>query len=164
MYVRKAVIPDVRAIHRILNYYGNQGLLLQRSLSELYDHLRDYYVVEGVPPAGPETVPGNAADTVVGVCGLGICWEDIAEVKSLAVREDQQGKGLGALLVEACLDEARHLGLKHVFTLTYVPGFFEQLGFKVIEKTVLPHKIWADCLKCPKVPDCDEIALMLDLA
>ena len=141
MRIKKAVIEDIKAIHQILNHYAGQGVLLPRSLSELYDHLRDYFVLKDVDKGG----------LLHGVCGLGICWEDLAEIKSLAINENQQGKGFGGLLVEACLEDARFFGLKKVFTLTYVPGFFKRLGFDEVEKSALPHKIWSDCLKCPKI-------------
>jgi amino-acid N-acetyltransferase len=153
MHIRKAIIRDIKEIHRLLNHYADQGLLLPRSLSELYDHLRDYVVL----------VSEDHRPSIHGVCGLRICWEDLAEIKSLAVSEDQQGKGLGIRLVETCLEESRTLGIKKVFTLTYVPDFFIKLGFHVVEKAVLPNKIWADCLNCPKFPDCDETALMINL-
>jgi len=153
MAIRKAVIEDIKVIHKILNHYADKGLLLPRSLSELYDHLRDFFVWE----------IGYQTNSIQGVCALGICWEDLAEIKSLAVAEAHQGKRLGSQLVEACFDEARGLGLKSVFTLTYVSDFFERLGFREVEKSVLPHKIWADCLKCSKFPDCDEKALMIEL-
>jgi amino-acid N-acetyltransferase len=81
----------------------------------------------------------------------------------LAVEEEDQKKGIGAKLVKACLEESRLLGAKKVFALTYQPEFFERLGFKKVEKTVLPHKIWTDCLKCVKFPDCDEIAVVREL-
>jgi amino-acid N-acetyltransferase len=124
---------------------------LPRSLSEIYDHLRDFSVIEDVN------------GSIMAVCSLGICWEDLGEIRSLAVIERHQGKKFGTLLVENCLEEAVSLGLKKVFALTYVPVFFTKLGFRVIEKSTLPHKIWADCLKCPKFPDCDEIAMLRDL-
>ena len=150
--VRKAVIEDVEPIHEILNAFAAQGQLLSRSLSDLYEHLRAYYVLE--------TDPGKR---IQGVCGLGICWKDLAEIESLAITEAFQGQGLGRKLVDACLREAAALGLHKVFTLTYVPEFFIKRGFYEVDKSCLPHKIWADCLKCPKFPDCDETALMLQL-
>ncbi len=153
MHIRKAIISDVYSIHRILNSNAEKDLLLPRSLSSLYDHLRDYFVL----------VDKKQGNEINGVCGLGICWEELAEIRSLAVAEDQQGKGSGSRLVEACLDEAKSIGLKKVFVLTYVPEFFKKLGFKEVDKSVLPHKIWADCLNCPKFPDCDETALMIDI-
>ena len=148
--IRKALIPDVREIHRLLLDYARDGLLLSRSLAELYESLRDFYVFE---------VDGR----VVGTAALNICWEDLAELRSLAVHPDYNGRGVGRELVLACLDEARRLGLRKVFALTYKQVFFEKLGFKVIEKSQLPHKIWGDCMKCAKFPDCDEIALSIDL-
>ena len=151
--IRKTDIKDIRSIHELLGYYADQGLLLPRSLSELYVHLRDFFVIED----------RNKKGSVIAVCALGICWEDLAEIRSLAVAQDQQGKGLGAQLVEVCLEEARSLGLKKVFALTYIPEFFSGLGFTEVEKSTLPHKVWADCLKCPKFPDCDEIAMILEL-
>ena len=150
--IRKAVAADVEVAHKILNFFAEKGLLLPRSLSELYDHLRDYFVLE-VDQGG----------VIQGICGLGICWSDLAEIESLAVSEEHQGKGFGRKLVDACLREARLLGINKVFTLTYVPDFFLKFRFREVEKAVLPQKIWADCLKCPKFPNCDETALMLDL-
>jgi len=148
--IRKALIPDVKEIHRLLLDYARDGLLLSRSLAELYEMLRDFYVFE---------VDGK----VVGTAALNICWEDLAELRSLAVHPDYNGRGAGKELVQACLDEARRLGLRRVFALTYKQAFFEKLGFAVIEKSQLPHKIWGDCMKCAKFPDCDEIALSIDL-
>jgi amino-acid N-acetyltransferase len=100
---------------------------------------------------------------VIGICALHLCWEDLAEIRSLAVREGDRKKGIGAKLVKACLAEANTLRIKRVFALTYEPAFFERLGFKKVDKAVLPHKIWTDCLKCVKFPDCDEIALVKEL-
>ena len=150
--IRKAIIQDIKPIHKLLSHYGEQGSLLSRPLVELYEHLRDFFVVEGSNPKSP----------IIGVCALGICWEDLAEIRSLAVIPDQQGKNYGSQLVEICLQEALSLGLKRVFTLTYEPDFFSKLGFKEIEKSTLPHKIWADCIRCAKFPDCDEIAMMIE--
>jgi amino-acid N-acetyltransferase len=151
--IRKAVIDDIRHVHRLLGGYGEKGLLLARPLSELYDHLRDFSIL----------VDGKSPESVVGMCALGICWEGLAEIRSLAVAETYQGKGYGAQLVRGCLREAVALGITRVFALTYVEGFFASLGFRRVEKSVLPHKIWADCLKCSKFPDCDESAMMVDL-
>lgn len=148
--VRKAVIPDARDIHRLLLGYARDGLLLSRSLAEIYESIRDFYVYE-------------ADGKVIGTAALNICWENLAELRSLAVHADFNGRGAGRDLVLACLDEARQLGISRVFALTYKQAFFEKLGFAVIEKSELPHKIWGDCMKCAKFPDCDEIALSIDL-
>jgi len=99
----------------------------------------------------------------MGTCTLCISWEDLGEIRSLAVVEEAQGRGLGSKLVEACLAEAVELGLSRVFVLTLTREFFSRFGFRDIEKSQLPHKIWADCIHCPKFPDCDEIAMILEL-
>jgi amino-acid N-acetyltransferase len=151
MAIRKAVVKEVGEIHKLLCRYADQGLLLPRSLSEIYDHLRDFSVIEDVN------------GSIIAVCALGVCWEELGEIRSLAVIEGHQGKNFGTLLVENCLEEAVSLGLNKIFALTYVPDFFIKVGFRMIEKSTLPHKIWADCLKCPKFPDCDEIAMIRDL-
>ena len=151
--LRKAKIQDVKSIHAILTHYANQSLLLPRSLSELYDHLRDFYVIEN------SEIKGN----LLGVSTLGISWEDLGEIRSLAVVEESQKRGLGSKLVEACLAEVVELGLRKVFVLTLIKDFFTRFGFKEVEKSLLPHKIWADCIKCPRFPDCDEIAMILEL-
>jgi len=151
--IRKAKIHDVKSIHGILTYYANQALLLPHSLSELYNHLRDFYVIEN------SEVKGG----LLGVCSLSISWEDLGEIKSLAVVKERQKRGLGSRLIEACLSEAVELGLSKVFVLTLIKDFFARFGFKEVEKSLLPHKIWADCVKCPRFPDCDEIAMVLEL-
>ncbi|OEU74675.1 MAG: acetyltransferase [Desulfuromonadales bacterium C00003093] len=148
--IRHAKISDARAIHQLLLSYANDGQLLGRSLSEIYEIIRDFYIYE-------------ENGEVLGIGILEICWEDLAEVRSLAVASGQQGKGIGHKIVECCLEEARGLGIKRVFALTYQPEFFKHLGFYDIEKSELPQKIWGACLKCVKFPDCDELALAIDL-
>lgn len=148
--IRRARIPDAKAIHKLLVDYAREGLMLPRSLSEIYEAIRDFYVYED-------------EGRVLGTVCLHICWEDLAEVRSLAVAADQSGRGIGRRLVEACIEEAREVGLKRVFALTYQEEFFGKLGFRHIEKSELPHKIWGDCLKCAKFPDCDEISMCIDL-
>ncbi len=148
--LRRARIPDARSIHALLLSFARDGQLLGRSLANIYDAIRDFYVYE---------VDGK----ILGVGALAICWEDLAEVRSLAVSADQQGQGIGRLLVEQCLVEARDLGLKRVFALTYQPEFFKKLGFSDIEKSELPQKVWGDCINCVKFPDCDEYALAINL-
>ncbi|MFA5516724.1 MAG: N-acetyltransferase [Desulfuromonadales bacterium] len=148
--IRKARISDAKAIHKLLADFARDGLMLPRSLSDLYEAIRDFYVFE-------------EAGQVVGTVCLHICWEDLAEVRSLAVAKDNSGQGIGRQLVVACLDEARQVGVHRVFALTYQQAFFEKLGFGLIEKSELPHKIWSDCLKCAKFPDCDEISVSIDL-
>lgn len=146
--IRKAIIADTRDIHRLLLNYARDGLVLPRSLAELYESIRDFYVeVE--------------AERVIGTAALNICWEDLAEIRSLAVNAEYGGRGIGRRLVQSCLDEARELGIRRVFALTYQPEFFQKLGFSEIEKSELPQKIWGDCMKCAKFPECDEIAMSI---
>jgi len=148
--IRKAKLKDVKEIQRLIKLYSSRGDMLPRSLSELYDHLRDFFV-------------SIRNRKVVGICALHICWEDLAEVRSLAVEEEARNRGVGAKLVEACLKESKELGVKRIFALTYRPEFFEKVGFKIVDKAVLPHKIWTDCLKCVKFPGCDEIAVVKEI-
>jgi amino-acid N-acetyltransferase len=150
--VRKARISDVRPIQQLLAAYARQGKLLARSLSELYTHLRDMFVY----------VDGESGQ-VIGCCSLHIVWENLAEIRSVAVSEDYIGQGVGRQLVTATLEEARDLGIARLFVLTYETSFFEHLGFHPVDKNSLPHKIWADCIHCPKFPECDENAMILDL-
>ncbi|HEX9899816.1 MAG TPA: RNA 3'-terminal phosphate cyclase [Candidatus Methylomirabilis sp.] len=147
--VRKARAEDVPAIQKLVAYFAARGELLPRTLNEIYQHLRDFFVCE---------LHGE----VVGIAALSLYWEDLAEVRSLAVAEGQGGKGLGAALVNACLEEAARLGIRRVFALTYRPGFFEKLGFQGIDKRALPQKIWKDCIRCAKFACCDEVALIRD--
>ena len=148
--IRKARISDVPAVQRLVNSFADRGDLLHRSLNELYENLRDYFVIED------ET-------EIVGCCALHVNWEDLAEIKSLVVSEVAQGEGLGKRLLEACVGEAHDLGVARLFALTYKPGFFEKNGFQRVDKADLPQKIWTECVRCPKFPDCGEEALVLTL-
>lgn len=148
--IRKAQIKDVKDIQKLLTSYANRGDMLSRSLSELYESLRDFYVCE-------------EDGKLMGTAALHIVWENLAEVRSVAVVEDVARKGIGSQLVQACVAEARAVGLKRIFCLTYKPDFFEKHGFLLVDKSELPHKVWGDCLKCVKFPDCDENAMILDL-
>ena len=150
--IRKASIDDIKQIHSILSIYSKQGVLLARSLSDLYDQIRDFIV-----STDPEI------NDFAGTCSLHICWENIAEIRSLAVLEGYKGRGLGTKLVKSCMEEAVEMGMKKIFVLTYVPDFFKKLGFFSVDKSVLPHKVWRDCINCVKFPDCDEEAMMLDI-
>ena len=144
-------MADVKAIQRLIAEYARKGDMLPRSLSDIYENLRDYFVYE------------DGGD-VIGSAAIHIMWEDLAEVRSLAVQEGRMRRGVGTQLVEACISEAIVLGIARVFALTYKPEFFEKLGFQRVDKAELPHKIWTDCLKCAKFPDCDEIALVADFS
>ncbi len=125
--------------------------MLSRSLSELYDNIRDFHVCQ-------------VGEQIVGVCALHIVWEDLAEVKSLAVLPAFQGQGVGSSLARACLEEAEELAVHQVFTLTDKEGFFEKIGFQQADKNVLPQKVWGECVKCFKFPDCNEVAMIYKLS
>ena len=148
--LRKAEIKDVKEIQKLLTHFANRGDMLSRSLSELYEAIRDFYISE-------------EEGRLLGTAALHIVWEDLAEIRSVAVSEEAGRKGVGTQLVQACIDEAREIGLKRVFCLTYKPNFFGKFGFRIVDKSELPHKVWGDCMKCVKFPDCDEIAMVLDL-
>lgn len=151
--IRKAKINDVKQIHGILQEYGNRGELLPRPLSKIYDHLRDFWVYVD-----------EKENHLLGCCALQFCWEDLAEIRSLAVHPEHIGKRIGKKLTEAALTEAVSYGIKKVFALTYKPGFFNQFGFVQIDRSALPMKIWGDCIMCIKFPDCDEIAMMKEIS
>ncbi len=148
--IRKAHIADVKDIQKLLMTFANRGDMLSRSLSELYESLRDFYVFE-------------EDGIILGAAALHIVWDELAEVRSVAVSEDAGRKGIGSVLVQACIAEAHEIGLKRIFCLTYKPDFFAKHGFRLVDKAELPHKVWGDCIKCPKFPDCDENAMILDL-
>ncbi|QXE92192.1 N-acetyltransferase [Geomonas subterranea] len=148
--IRKARIGDVKEIQKLLTNFASRGEMLSRSLSELYEALRDFYVFE-------------EEGRLLGTSALHIVWEDLAEVRSVAVAESAGRRGIGSQVVGACIEEARSLGLKRLFCLTYKPDFFAKFGFKIADKSELPHKVWGDCIKCVKFPDCDEIAMILEL-
>ena len=150
MKPEKARIGDVPQIHKLINYFADKGEMLARPLSEIYENIRDYFVVRD-------------GEWVLACAALHVSWSDLAEIKSVAVIEDNQKQGFGDQLVESCLKEAKELGISNVFCLTYKPVFFEKFGFTQIDKMELPHKVWSECYLCPKFPNCDEIALIHNL-
>ena len=152
--IRNAHMGDVKKIYKLLQYFADKDLLLGRSLSSLYDQLKDFSVYVMNDEDNPDL------EKLVGVCSLHICWENLAEIRSLAVTDEGQGKGVGRQLVAKALEEADSYGITKVFTLTYQPDFFRKIGFKDIDKSELPHKVWSDCIQCSKFPDCNEEALI----
>ena len=150
--IRKAKISDVREIQKMVDFYSKRGEMLPRSLSEMYAALRDFYVYQD-----------PRLEQIIGACAMHVCWDDLAEIRSLVVRENYMRQGIGTKLVEACLSEAISLGISRIFALTYKPEFFFKFGFKVVDKSTLPHKIWADCIKCVKFPECDEVAVSMEI-
>lgn len=145
--LRKAKISDIKQIQALINAFARQDLMLPRSLSELYANTRDFWVFE-------------KSKKISGCGALHVSWQELAEIKSLAVLKQEQGKGIGRQILVACINEAKELGVKKIFALTYKPDFFRKSGFRKIKHSDLPHKIWAECIDCPKFPDCQETALL----
>ncbi len=150
MEVEKARIDDAPQIHRLVNFWADRGEMLHRSLSEIYENLRDYWVM-------------HQGQDVAACVAFHIYWSDLAEIRALAVREEDQAAGLGSRLVDTCIDEGRGLGIPVIFALTYRPGFFERFSFQQVSVERLPRKVWGECQRCPKFPNCDETALVLPL-
>ena len=148
--IRKATVDDVSRIQKFVNSNAEKGEMLPRSIGDICDNIRDFFIYE-------------ESDAILGCCALHVTWVDLAEVRSLVVLEGVRRRGIGTSLLNACLEDARKLAIRKVFALTYKPGFFEKNGFHKVEKHDLPHKVWLDCVKCIKFPDCDEIAVMRDL-
>jgi amino-acid N-acetyltransferase len=147
---RKAKMSDAEKIYSLVNSYANKGLMLPRSRSTIYENLREFTVAA-------------CGDELIGTGGLHIIWEDLAEIRTLAIDESHIQSGVGRRLVELLLEEAREIGVPKVFALTYQPGFFQKCGFSVVSKDELPQKVWKECINCPKFPDCDEIAVLINL-
>jgi amino-acid N-acetyltransferase len=148
--VDRARVSDAPSIHRMISHFADKGEMLPRALSEIYEDIRDYFVV-------------RKGSQVIACAALHVNWVDLAEIRSLAVDEKEQHQSIGSLLAQACLGEAKELGIPRVFCLVRKPAFFERHGFKLIDKTELPQKVWVECYRCPKFPNCDEVALIRSL-
>ena len=143
-------LKDTDSMKKILDVFAGQGELLARSRMDFYERIRDFYIAK---------VEGE----IVGLSALHVLWEDLAEIRSLAVVEEMQGRGIGSILVEKCMEDALALGIEKVFTLTYRPGFFKRHAFAEVDKAMLPHKVWKACLDCVHFPDCNEIAMIREV-
>ena len=149
--IRKATLADSKRIRTLINAWAKQGRVLERSLNYIYEHIRDFWVY-------------TQGKQIVGCCALSMVgWQDLGEVKSLAIAKGFQGLGIGKKLVLECISEARRLGISNIFALTFVPKFFKKIGFKKISRKKLPHKIWSDCIHCMDFPNCSEEAVILRL-
>lgn len=149
--IRKARIEDIKQIQKLINFFAKKDQMLPRSLNELYENLRDFWVCE-------------ENKRIVGCAALHISWENLAEIKSLAVQRNWQGRGIGKELITVCIEEAKSLGAKKIFVLTYHWKYFQKIGFRRLKHSQLPHKIWAECINCPKFPNCQEVALLKKIA
>lgn len=150
MILRKATFKDVEPIHKLVNENAERGLMLPRSRNVLYETLRDMVLAE-------------EDGAIIGVGGLHLIWDELAEIRALAVSPGMVGKGIGKQIVAALTEEAKELGVKTLFALTYQTEFFAKQGFHEIPKEKLPHKVWKECINCPKFPNCDEVAMMKEL-
>lgn len=147
MIYRKATFKDIEDIHKLVNDYAEQGVMLPRSRNVLYETLRDMILAED-------------GGSIVGVGALHLVWDELAEIRTMAIAPDYMKQGIGREIVQLLIKEAYTLGIKTLFTLTYQPGFFAKLGFAEIPKEQLPHKVWKECINCAKFPNCDEIAMI----
>ena len=149
--IRKAFVGDVPTISDTINVHAPKGIMLPRPISQIYDNVRDYHVIEH-------------NGEIIGCGALHVTWADLAEIRALSIKDEFIGKGLGRRLVGELLNEANALKVEKVFVLTYQDKFFERMGFHEIDKSELPHKIWSECVNCIHFPNCDEIAMILRLA
>ncbi len=150
MKLRRATVEDVKDIYNLIKEFSDRGLLLKRTMSNIFDNIRDFFIIE-------------ENNEIAGIGSLHVCWEDLGEIRSLCVKDKFAKKGFGRELVRVCLEDAKSLKLKRVFVLTYNVDFFKKIGFEVIDKKLLPHKVWAECVNCPKFPECDEVAMIFYL-
>ena len=150
MEVRNAKISDVVSIHELVNFYAERDRMLYRSMADIYENMQKFIVAEH-------------EGKVAGCCALEIIWSDLAEIKSLAVRENLKNMGIGRQIVAAAVKKASEIGVMRVFALTLEPNFFVKQGFDIVEKDTLPMKVWSDCARCPKQQNCDEIAVLISV-
>jgi amino-acid N-acetyltransferase len=145
----RAQMHDVKQIQELINIYAKRGIMIQKSLSEIYEHIRDFYVLR------------NKKKNVIGCGALHINWGDLAEIRSVAIKRSYHSQGHGSSIVKALLRDAKKLGIAKVFVLTTSPRFFKRVGFEDSNKNDLPSKIWGECIKCSRFPDkCNENALV----
>lgn len=149
--IRRAALADVAAIVKVTRDFGNEGIMIPLSIGDTLERIRNFQVAE---------LPDGS---VVGCTAIDPTWDRLVELRSLAVMREWQMHGVGRLLVDAALADARAMGANEVFTLTYVPDFFKRFGFHIVDRNTLPHKVWLVCVKCPKFPDCGEVPMKLRL-
>ncbi|MCA6079681.1 MAG: N-acetyltransferase [Endomicrobium sp.] len=150
MNIRPARVMDVKEIHKIVEYHANNREMLHRSLSAIYENIQEFVVLED--------------EGKVVACGaLHVSWENLAEVKALAVLDKYKGRGFGRKIVEKLQENAKNLGVSRVFALSFKPKFFMKMGYEIIPKETLPHKIWSECINCHLFSECGEIPLLIAL-
>lgn len=148
--LKKATMADVGQIFALIKYYADEQLMLPRPLGVLYETIRDFVIAQ-------------ENGEIVGVGALHVVWQNLGEIRSLAVKRESCGRGIGRMMVEFLKEEARSLKISELFALTYQPGFFQKCGFQLVTKDVFPAKVWTDCINCIKFPNCDEVAVKITL-
>ncbi|MBU1121873.1 MAG: N-acetyltransferase [Candidatus Omnitrophota bacterium] len=149
--IKKAKIADAKKIQGLILNEAKKGKVLDRSLNYIYENIRNFWIYKD-------------NHKIIGCCALSVVgWQNLGEIKSLVVKEPFQKKNIGTKLVAKCLEDAKSLGLKKVFALTFAPKFFMKLEFKKIAMKKLPHKIWKDCMNCVYFPDCKEVAVLYNI-
>ncbi len=162
--IQKAQIRDVEEILGLVNGFAASNLMLPRGPQYLYENIRDFVIASDPNvPVYSMTETREALNLIVACGSLHVLWEDIAEVRALAIHPDYQHLGLGSKLVEYMKKEARRLGIHRLFTFTMTEEFFSSLGFKKIKRKELPPKVWGECSRCPKYFRCDEVGMVLEL-
>ncbi len=149
--IRQARLSDVTGIVEVTRDFGRQGIMIPLSIGDVTERLREFLVAE------------REDGRVIGCVAIHVTWGLLVEVRSLAVVAEEQGRKIGRLLMDAAMADAGWLGATEIFTLTYIPEFFRRFGFDEVDRATLPHKVWLDCVKCPKFPDCGEVAMKRDL-
>jgi amino-acid N-acetyltransferase len=147
---RKAKMQDVEQLYQLINNFAENGLMLPRPRNMLYEALREFTVIE-------------AERDLVGAGALHVTWDNLAEIRALAIKSEYQGCGFGKQLIGQLLEDSLQLGITRVFALTYQSEFFKRCGFREVTKEELPHKVWKECINCPKFPNCDEVAVVREL-
>lgn len=154
--IRPATVRDVHGMSALINQYAGKNVMLARGPQYLYLHIQDYLVIS-IPD------PLNGKERVIACGAVHVLWEDLAEIRSVAVHPDCKGHDLGKKLVMKLLDKCRQLDIPKAFVFTLVPGFFAKCGFKEFERVNLPPVVWVECSKCPKFYRCDEIGMISNL-
>ena len=150
MKIRHAKVSDAKTIQSMIAFYAEKKEMLPRSINDIYENIQEYVIAED-------------KNKVIGCCALHVSWDDLAEIKALAIAQNYQHKGIGTKLVKTLHKKALELGINKVFALTFKPKFFLNLKYTQISRESLPHKIWGECVKCPLFPDCGEVPLILEL-
>jgi amino-acid N-acetyltransferase len=159
--IRKALVSDVEEIVALVNSFAASQLMLPRGPQYVYENIRDFVVAVRTPETNSD---GPAREDKILACGsLHILWGDLAEVRSLAIHPDVQGRGLGRRIVTYMTEDAKRIGIKKLFAFTVAEAFFRALGFELKSREAFPAKVWGECSRCPKYFKCDEVGMMLEL-